>query len=689
MMENRRVLLVDDDAEVLATYREVLSRRPRRRRRREQDAVQSFELSWVTSGEEAVELVRSELRKGRNFACGVFDMRMPGIDGRETIQEIRKLDRNLLCAVCTAYSDRSIDEIDELFSPSEKDQWDYLQKPIAASELLQKVRCLVSSWNRRRREEKNQARMAALIAQLSNMTSARPGDVESSLDLMINAVRDLTQASRGALLEDGPDDKLVLRSWSHDDDESWLGPLLRSGQSDLPEAKELVFFSVPSEGIQRTLVLSSPAESDRELLAALGLLLDNAARLITLNSELQITNQSLAAQCQALASARAQAIQSAKLAAIGQVAAGVAHEVNSPLSVIQLEAELVIDLIESGTLEPDCIGMSALQIQEEVQRIKNVVCEVRDFARKSTDRREPVPLSQVVDSALVILKHRLANDPVVLDVAMPDDLPDARGDKTQLVQVLVNLVSNALDAVQGTDHPRIGIKGCASPDRPGMVRVEVSDQGRGMDERVRAQALDPFFTTKEPGQGTGLGLVVVQTIIELHEGYLDLDTEPGRGTRVWIDLPAVARLRPVAEDPSVLRPRVLVLRADPEYAAATAEALRQAGAYPMIVASYREASEQLKRGEADLVLTDIEIQGASVWTLVDELSKHGDSPSPVLVIGRGPQTGQTREFQQLGISGQVAEPIDPAALQKLIRRVLGQRDWAGTSALQTQAATSP
>ena len=122
MMENRRVLLVDDDAEVLATYREVLSSRRRRWRRREQRAVQSFELSWVTSGEAAIDLVRSELSAGRSFACGVFDMRMPGIDGCETIREIRKLDRDLLCAVCTAYSDRSIDEIDELFSASEKDQ---------------------------------------------------------------------------------------------------------------------------------------------------------------------------------------------------------------------------------------------------------------------------------------------------------------------------------------------------------------------------------------------------------------------------------------------------------------------------------------------------------------------------------------------------------------------------------------
>ena len=367
MSDNHRVLLVDDDPEVLATYREVLTRRPRRHRRRGANRGLTLELFPVTSGEDAIALVRSERDAGRRFACGVFDMRMPGIDGVETIREIRKIDRALLCAVCTAYTDRTIDEIDGLFWPSEKDQWDYLQKPIAPAELLQKIRCLVSSWNRRRREERRQTRMASLIEQLSKLASAKPGNVDSSLDLLIAAVHDLTQTSHGALLEEGPQGIRVVRSWSDADDDSWAERLSKLRLDDPAGDDDLVFFSVPSEGISRTLALTSDAEADRELLGSLGLLLDNAARLISLNSELQLTNDSLTHSCEALASAKEQAVQSAKLAAIGQVAAGVAHEVNTPLSVIQLESELMLDAVTSKPIDPSVIETSSLQIQQEVQ----------------------------------------------------------------------------------------------------------------------------------------------------------------------------------------------------------------------------------------------------------------------------------------------------------------------------------
>ena len=671
MTENRRVLLVDDDPAVLETYREILTQTLRSRR--STPAAPAFDLAWASSGEEAIELVQREATQRRHFACGVFDMRMPGIDGLETISEIRKIDRKLLCAVCTAYSDRVIDEIDALFLPNEKDQWDYLQKPVTAPELLQKVRCLVSSWNRRRHEERQQARMAKLVSQLSRITSAQPGNVDAFLDILLKAVQELTRASRGALLQDGPDGMSVVRSWSDHEDPTWLERLTQIGRGQAPNSNEFVFFSVPSNGVRRSVALSTPAESDRELLESLGLLLDNAARLITLNSELQATNESLATHCQALATAREQTIQSAKLAAIGQVAAGVAHEVNTPLSVIQLETELVLDLIESGTPDPSCVEMSALQIQQEVQRIKRVVSQIRDFARKSNDQREPTSVASFVESALGVMKHRLSNEPVNLVVDIAPDLAEVNGDTTQLTQVLVNLIGNALDALRGTEHQRIFIKAYSSPLTPERIRIDICDTGPGMEPSVRERALDPFFTTKSPGHGTGLGLAVVQTIVDLHEGELELLGEPGEGTTVRIELPAVIRLP--AEDVAAHlgQPRVIVVRGNPERALNTAHALREAGATAALVSSYREASERLGRGEADLVLADLEIDDTTVWTLLDDLEHSEGHPSPVLVIGRSAHTGQTHELKQLGISGQVAEPFDTDALKGLIGQTLEQQ----------------
>ena len=670
MADNRRVLLVDDDPEVIETYREILMSPPRRSRRRRTSTAPTFELTCVSSGEQALEVVQRELAEGRRFACGVFDMRMPGIDGVETIRAIRKLDRGLLCAVCTAYSDRTIDEIDRLFWPSEKDQWDYLQKPVSPTELTQKIRCLVSSWNRRRREEKRQVRMATLISQLSRLASVRPGDVDSSLDMLITAVRDLTQASRGALLEDGPTGKRIVRSWSDDEDPGWPNTLaeMEPGQPD-SDSSNLVFFAVPGERVHRTLALDSNEEADRELLGSVGLLLDNAARLITLNSQLNAKNDALAAHCEALARAREQAIQSAKLAAIGQVAAGVAHEVNSPLSVIQLETELVVEVLEAERIDPSAIEMSALQIQQEVKRIKRVVSQVRDFARKSPDAREAVDVTSVVDAALVILKHRLANEPVQLNVDIPDDLPPVKGDTTQITQILVNLIGNALDAIYGSGRSALVVRAESPPGRPNIVRIDVSDQGRGMSESVADLALRPFFTTKAPGQGTGLGLAIVQTIVDLHGGLLDIDSEAGVGTTVRVELPIF--LAPRTEGDPSRPPRVLVLRGSDDQAIATAEAVRQAGANPSVISSYDEASDRIARGEADLLVADIKIEDTTVWTLLDEIDENEHPAAPVLVIGRGRHTGQTNELGQLGISGEVAEPIDVPALRKLIFDTLG------------------
>ena len=669
MSDNRRVLLVDDDPEVLATYREVLTGRARRHRNRGRQSTPSFELFSVTSGEEAIELVRSELQSGRVFACGVFDMRMPGLDGMDTIREVRRLDPNLLCAVCTAYSDRTIDEIDELFTVAEKDQWDYLQKPIAASELMQKVRCLVSSWNRRRREDRHKTRMATLIGQLSKIATARPGDVERCLDLMIGAVRDLTQSSRGALMEDGPHGMRVVRSWCQNDDEQWLEALTRAGREAAAAVDGLVVYPVPSEGIQRTLFISSPAESDQELLTALGLLLENSARLITLNAELQIMNESLATQCKALASARSQAVQSAKLAAIGQVAAGVANDVNGPLGIIQLETEMVLDALTSESIDADRVQGSALQIQQQVKQITGVVGEVRDFAQKSPDRREAVSLKRAIDSALVILKHRLATESAKIEMDIPEDLPDALADKIQFIQVLVSLITTALDSA-GTSDPRIGVRGRISPDRAGMVRIEVSDRESGAVPIPQAPI--GLERLQAVGPGTGPWISAVRTIADMHQGYLDLCSSPDGGTTVWIDFPSVVRSRTSGDDPHA-QPRVLVLRADQERAQVTAEALRDIGAAPNVAQSYREASEQLGRGEADLVVTDLDAGSTSVWRLLDDLEKSRGAP-PVLVVGRGTQTGPTNELKHLGISGQLAEPFDPVAVKTLIFQTLGRAE---------------
>lgn len=701
---NRRVLLVDDDADVLATYQEVLQGRPQRRRAA--DTETQFELSVASSGEEAIRIVQQQLKLGRNFTCGVFDMRMPGLDGFETIREIRKLDSNVLCAVCTAYSDRSIDEIDDLFEAHEKDQWDYLQKPVSAAELLQKVRCLVSGWNLRRRAKLHRERLAMLIAQLSKLTSTRPGDVEDTIDLMMEAVRGLTSASRGALLEGPENSRKILRSWSEMGDEKWAEELLATDLS-YRASNRLVFFDLPDDDLppflglkdnhdlsalklngdpkippaksahpqpprtsntrSRTLVLSSPESSDRSLIDALGLLLDNARRLLNLNEKLKTSNDSLGRQIEALASARSQTIQSAKLAAVGKISSSISTEISPLLSVIQLEAEAILDVNQtSNSVEPE-IQRSTLKIQQEAQRIKNVVCQIRDLALRSPEYRTPISLSELVNEAI----NSFGSEFDIIDLAsnIPDDLPPLNGNRTQITQVIVNILSNAIDAQADIKEKSVTIQGFISHSNSEMLRIEIRDSGRGMDLKTCNQAVDPFFSTKPTHEFSGLGLTVAQSIVELHNGVLNINSAPNQGTTVSIELPVYKESGRGLTITSV-QPRVLVLRANTFRATRAAEALKYAKAIPVIAGSRTDAFTQLKRNMAHVIMTDVETDEGPIWTLLEELRHHFGSPPPVLVFSRGHQTIETDELSDIGVAGQVSEPFDISTLSHLILKTM-------------------
>lgn len=167
MAENRTLLIVDDESETLKGYSEFLSPRqttpPRRSSRRSESSAEdssapapaeNYQLLLASTGEQAVELVRSELAKGGRVAAGFFDVKLgPGMDGLSAIREIRKLDADIHCVVVTAYHDRTVDEINQLFGDDFKDQWDYLNKPFTQGEIIQKARQMVGAWNRRRQIE--------------------------------------------------------------------------------------------------------------------------------------------------------------------------------------------------------------------------------------------------------------------------------------------------------------------------------------------------------------------------------------------------------------------------------------------------------------------------------------------------------------------------------------------------------
>jgi two-component system NtrC family sensor kinase len=245
--------------------------------------------------------------------------------------------------------------------------------------------------------------------------------------------------------------------------------------------------------------------------------------------ELQKANEELALRLKELAQAQDQLVQTRKMAAVGQLAGGVAHEINNPLAVILGFAQGMDRRVPEG----DPLRLPVTSIVREALRCKNLVQELLTFSRTGKKSVEPVDLNGLVRSTLVLIEARARTQGVQIIQELTEGLPIIQANKTQLQQVLVNLGTNALDVMKvgGTLIIRTRRNGQSG------VSLDVSDTGDGIPEDVRPRIFEPFFTTKQVGEGTGLGLSLVYEIVQQHHGDIDVDSQVGRGTTMTVKLP--------------------------------------------------------------------------------------------------------------------------------------------------------
>lgn len=225
-----------------------------------------------------------------------------------------------------------------------------------------------------------------------------------------------------------------------------------------------------------------------------------------------------------------------RMAELGTVASGMAHEIGTPMNVILGRAEY---LLQRATDEGMKKGLTTIVTQ--VERITRVMNQLLAFARRRTPERRAVDLRDTVGDSLEMFRERTARRGVRLERDLEQPLPPVLADRDQMMQVMVNLIMNSLQAMPDGGTLRVTTEvvetGSRQDRRQPMVRLTVSDTGCGIPPEALAKIFDPFFTTKDAGEGTGLGLTVVKGIIEEHEGHIAVTSEEGRGTTVMIFLP--------------------------------------------------------------------------------------------------------------------------------------------------------
>src|SRR5437773_713806 len=229
-----------------------------------------------------------------------------------------------------------------------------------------------------------------------------------------------------------------------------------------------------------------------------------------------------------------QLVQAGKLATLGELTTGVAHELNNPLNNIGLFVGNAVDLIDLAVTEKGEILDELRHAMQQVSKATEILSHLRTFGRAAPVSREPISLRQVIERALSLMQQQLRLREITVIVDLGSEDPVVVGNPIQLEQIFINLLTNARDAVAESPHKAIRISGSVGS---ASVEIAFADTGKGIPAGLERRIFDPFFTTKQVGKGTGLGLSITYGIVKEHGGTISVASPPGEGATFLIHLP--------------------------------------------------------------------------------------------------------------------------------------------------------
>ncbi len=368
--------------------------------------------------------------------------------------------------------------------------------------------------------------------------------------------------------------------------------------------------------------------------------------------------------------AQQQRLQAEKVSAMGQLLAGVAHELSNPLSVIIGQAALVRRAVEGGPLTA-----RAEQIAQAAERCAFIVRNFLALARQRPPERQQVWLNQVVQEAVELLGYQLRVDDVEVSLNLADDLPGLWADPHQLHQVVVNLITNAHQAMRRTPTPRRLTLSTRHDSARRRVSLKVADTGPGIPPEIVTRIFEPFFTTKPPEQGTGLGLSLCHGIVEGHGGTIRVESQPQHGAIFVVELPVEAQptVEPEALEarPVILGKTILVVDDESEVAAVLADVLSVEGHEVETAANGVVALHKLRERIYDLIISDLrmpELDGPGLYRELER--RHPELCRRVIFLTGDSLNPEIREFLEQTRVLCLSKPLMPEEIRRVVQQVL-------------------
>ncbi len=373
-----------------------------------------------------------------------------------------------------------------------------------------------------------------------------------------------------------------------------------------------------------------------------------------------------------------QLIQSDKLSALGQLVAGVAHELNNPLTSISGYAQL---LLRNRTLN-DEIRADLEQIRQQAERAGRIVRNLLMFAREHKPERLATQINEVIQSTLALQIYQLRVDNITVQLDLDPELPSTVADPHQLQQVFLNLITNARQAMneRGSGILTIRTKRYEAADGR-YIEISISDNGVGIPAQYLDKVFNPFFTTKPVGQGTGLGLSICYGIIQEHQGQIWIESREGVGTTVFIRLPIVeasvgAPTPSSAATDAESGPQQRVLVVDDEEAVLRMlqRLLGELGHQTTVVSDVDSALRELATHPYDLVITDLRMPQKSGFDLSEEIQRLYPHLAERIIFISGDTLSTLKPHQKEQLHGRLlSKPFSIPQLAELLRNLPPRR----------------